>query len=210
MRQIKSIRCLLAVVLTAWVAAAQAADGASLYKACAACHGAQGEGIAAQGAPNIGGMPVWYVARQIDNFALGRRGMATDDKWGKQMRGAVAALSAADRTAVAAHVASLPNYSGGGTALAAGADLKAGATQYNAICSGCHGGSGRGNQPLAAPPLAGVDSTYLARQLAAFRLGQRGAHADDAPGRQMAAMSKTLRDAAAERNVIAYIASLKP
>ena len=190
---------------------AMGADPATLFKPCAACHGAKGEGNDRVGAPNIAAMPAWYVARQLDNFAVGRRGAAASDTFGAQMRAAVGGVAASDREALAKYVAGLPNYSRGDTAPKAGdAERRAGATQYNAICSACHGAQGRGNQPLAAPPLAGVSPAYLARQLAAFRAGTRGAHADDTPGKQMATMAKTLRDAAAERNVIAYIATLKP
>ena len=49
---------------------------------------------------------------------------------------------------------------------------------------------------------------YLVRQLENFKSGVRGAHADDAAGAQMRPMAMMLADAAAMRNVAAYIVSL--
>lgn len=193
------------------VAPAHAADGKALYASCAACHGARGEGNAKLGAPNIAGLDAWYLERQLDNFASGRRGANPGDTYGAQMRGAVAALAgAAERSAVAAHIAALPRVGAGGTAKAAKADLGNGRTHYNALCSSCHQANGQGNKALAAPRLAGLDGAYLARQYANYRTGLRGTHADDKPGKQMAAISKMLPNEAAERDVLAYIATLKP
>ena len=41
-------------------------------------------------------------------------------------------------------------------------------------CAACHGAAGEGNQALGAPPLAGQDAAYLARQLHNFKAGRRG------------------------------------
>ena len=74
----------------------------------------------------------------------------------------------------------------------------------------CHGSNVLGNQALGAPRLAGHNSAYLARQLAAFRNGQRGGMAGDKLGKQMAVMSKLLPAGKAEQDTLAYIATLKP
>lgn len=185
------------------------ADNAGLFVSCQACHGKQGEGSAQVGAPNIAGMEAWYVERQLDNFAHGRRGSAAGDKYGAQMRAAVAVLkSGEERKQVAAHIAGLKKVGAGGTAPKG--DLAKGSTQYNALCSSCHGASGKGNQALGAPNLVGVDLAYLQRQYAQFQRGERGSHAEDKPGKQMAAISKLLHDTKAEKDVFAYIATLKP
>ena len=47
-------------------------------------------------------------------------------------------------------------------------------TEILAGCAACHGANGQGNQALGAPPLAGQDAAYLARQLNNFKAGRRG------------------------------------
>lgn len=59
--------------------------GESTFAICAACHGAHGEGNAAQGAPRLAGMSEWYLARQFSSFASGKRGAAGDER-GAAMR----------------------------------------------------------------------------------------------------------------------------
>jgi cytochrome c oxidase subunit 2 len=191
---------------------AQATDGHTLFVTCQVCHGKSGEGNRKVGAPNIAGMDAWYIERQLENFAAGRRGATPADSFGAQMRGAVSSLpTAAERAAVATTVAALPKVGAGGTArVASVAEITNGRTHFNALCSSCHGASGAGNQTLGAPRLAGVDNIYLARQFVNFRTAIRGMHADDKFGKQMVAISKMLPDAKAERDVMAYIATLKP
>ena len=190
-----------------------AADGQALFATCQVCHGNNGEGNRKVGAPNIAGMDTWYVERQLENFAAGRRGATPADSFGAQMRGAVVSSlpTVAERVAVAATVAALPRVGAGGTArTASAAEITNGRTHFNALCSSCHNASGAGNQALGAPRLAGVDNVYLARQFVNFRTALRGMHADDKFGKQMVAISKMLPDAKAERDVMAYIATIKP
>jgi len=187
--------------------AAFPADGKSLYAACIACHGARGEGVTATGAPNIAGSAAWYVERQLRDFASGVRGRVSGDTFGASMGAASAKLTAdKDRASVAAYVASLAPV----RAAPAGTANDNGRNYFNAICSACHGSNGLGNETLGAPRLAAVDPTYLARQLAAFKSGRRGAQNGDRFGAQMRAISAMLPDPRTERDVIAYAASLKP
>ena len=58
-----------------------------------------------------------------------------------------------------------------------------------ASCAACHADDGGGNQALGAPRLAGQSPGYLARQLRAFRAGDR---VD--PSGQMQAVSRGLSD----------------
>ena len=187
-----------------------AADAAKLYAPCQACHGAKGEGNRKLGAPNFAGMDVWYLERQLDNFANGRRGTSPSDTHGAQMKAAVATFpGAAERQAVATYIAAMPRVGAGDTA-SGKADLNNGKTQYNSLCTSCHQANGAGNKSLGAPRLTGIDRAYLARQLSNFRSGARGAHPDDKTGKQMAAISKLLTDSAAERDALAYIGTFKP
>jgi len=86
-------------------------------------------------------------------------------------------------------------------------DASAGQAAY-AVCSACHGAGGEGNEMLNAPKLTGLQSWYLERQILNFKHGLRGAGADDTFGAQMAPMAAMLTDAAAVKNVVAYITSM--
>ncbi len=94
-------------------------------------------------------------------------------------------------------------------AQAADSDPDKGKTHF-AICQGCHGAEGQGNQESGAPSLTGQHGWYLIRQLQNFRDGIRGTHDDDAYGQLMASMAKTLPDEQAVKDVTAYIATLAP
>ncbi len=61
------------------------ARGEKLYRTCAYCHGAQGQGIQALNAPRAAGMNDWYIARQLQYFKEGIRGSHPSDYYGKQM-----------------------------------------------------------------------------------------------------------------------------
>lgn len=85
-----------------------------------------------------------------------------------------------------------------GTAL--GADVAAGKAKF-AVCAGCHGPTGAGNDALKYPKLAGRDAAFVKEQLHAFKTGAR----DNAT---MKAMTAGLNDADID-NLAAYIATLK-
>jgi cytochrome c oxidase subunit 2 len=72
--------------------------GRRRYATCAACHGADGHGIAATNAPRLRGMSDWYMARQLRNFRDGVRGAHPQDIYGGQM--ALVAGMLADDAAV--------------------------------------------------------------------------------------------------------------
>ena len=198
----------LAVAALGCAASAVAADGKTLFGRCVACHGARGEGVPATGAPPIAGLDAAYLVRQLQAFAAGARGAKAGDAFGATMRASASTLlgSDADRQAVATYVASLP----AAAATAAVATNDNGRNYFNAICGACHGGKGQGNTALGAPRIAGQPAVYLARQLAAFGSGVRGAQAGDRYGAQMRAVLAMLPDAAASRDVVAYASSLHP
>ncbi|WP_163557267.1 c-type cytochrome [Halomonas sp. NO4] len=59
--------------------------GARLYRTCASCHGAEGQGMPQFKAPRLAGMNDWYLVRQLQNFREGVRGRHPDDLYGNQM-----------------------------------------------------------------------------------------------------------------------------
>jgi len=59
--------------------------GRQRFVTCAACHGANAQGIAATQAPRLRGMSDWYLATQLKNFRDGTRGSHPQDIYGAQM-----------------------------------------------------------------------------------------------------------------------------
>lgn len=59
--------------------------GAMLYRSCASCHGAEGQGGSTFKAPRLAGMNDWYLVRQLTNFREGIRGRHPRDDYGNQM-----------------------------------------------------------------------------------------------------------------------------
>lgn len=185
--------------------AGNAAVGSAQYVICAACHGPEGQGVAAMNAPKIAGQSDWYLKRQILSYKNGLRGVHKDDTFGQQMIGMVATLAnenAVDN--VVAHIATLPDNP---TDLTVEGDVDNGRAIYT-TCAYCHGGDGMGIQALNAPRIAGGSDWYMARQLGNFKTGVRGAHPKDYYGYQMGLLSITLRDEQAINDVIAYINTL--
>jgi cytochrome c oxidase subunit 2 len=182
------------------------ARGKQEYRTCVPCHGDNGAGNREVGAPAIAGLPAWYVASELGKFQNGVRGAHPQDAEGARMRPMARTLyRAGDLEAVAAYVARLPAVTLPATI--AGADTAAGRASY-AICTTCHGPEARGNRDLFAPPIAQQADWYMVAQLEKFRSGMRGAHPDDTTGAQMRAMSMTLADSSAVRDVVAFIRSL--
>jgi cytochrome c553 len=66
--------------------------GKQIYQACAACHGARGEGNATLQAPALAARSDWYLATQLRNYKLGLRGADQRDALGAQMRAIGATL----------------------------------------------------------------------------------------------------------------------
>jgi cytochrome c oxidase subunit 2 len=74
-----------------------AKDGHGPYENCAACHGADGQGIQATNAPRLKGMSDWYMVTQLNNFKHGIRGSDRNDSYGPQMA-VIAAMLNDERT----------------------------------------------------------------------------------------------------------------
>jgi cytochrome c oxidase subunit II len=186
--------------------AGDAVAGQQLYAACAACHGAQGEGTRALNAPKLSGQEAWYLKRQLVQFKQGARGTHDKDAFGKIMVPMAATL--ADETAidnVTAFIKTLPDRSPAATIKG---NAKSGQQRY-ATCGTCHGPAGQGNAAMHAPRLKGMDDWYLVTQLRNFRQGIRGAHPRDLYGSQMALMGAILASDEAVDDVVAYINTLR-
>lgn len=184
-----------------------AAHGAQLFKTCVPCHGPRGQGNLALRTPAIAGLPDWYLTAEITKFQRDIRGAHPDDMEGHRMRPMARTLyHKGDVEDVVAYVSKLapvwvpPVMKGG--------DVAAGHQRYSTVCIACHGADGHGGQALGAPPIAGQADWYLQAQLEKFKTGMRGAHPDDKSGAMMRAMSSTLADTLAMRDVVAYVKTL--
>jgi cytochrome c553 len=184
------------------------ARGRQMYETCVPCHGANGAGNRGLGAPEIAGLPKWYLVNELNKFQHGIRGADPRDREGARMRPMARTLNReGDVESVAEYVATLPPLQPG-VAIAVG-DTAIGAATYTTICVTCHGPAAMGNEALGAPPLLHQRDWYMLVQLGKFKTGVRGAHPEDVTGGQMAAMSQTLADSTAMMNVIAYIRVLQ-
>ena len=179
--------------------------GSAQFIVCAACHGQQGEGMAALNAPKIAGQSAWYLKRQLQNYKSGARGAHADDVFGRQMAPMAATLvndAAIDN--VIAHIQTLPDNPSPATI---DGDVGKGEKLYR-VCSYCHGADGQGIRAMNAPRAAGMSDWYLARQLENFREGVRGSHSSDFYGFQMGLMAGVARDEKAINDLVAYINTL--
>jgi len=183
-----------------------AADGKALYAACAACHGAEGEGNVALNAPSLVNQQDWYLERQLLGFRSGLRGSDPKDGYGAQMQ--AIAKNLPDDNAVKAVVSYIASFKAKPAAKTLEGNIKRGADYYSNLCGACHGPAAEGNDTLQAPALAGVEDWYLLKQFNHFRDGLRGTDESDRYGYQMGMMGKTLPDEDITKDVIAYIQSL--
>ena len=178
--------------------------GAASYAVCAACHGAQGEGLVALNAPKLSGQDPRYLRRQLRNYKIGLRGIHEDDINGRIMAPMAATLvNDAIVDNVIAYIGTLPDSPAPATV---DGDVAHGAKLYT-LCANCHGDDGQGIK-MNAPRQAGMNDWYLLSQLKNFKQGIRGQHPEDLNGKQMRAMAQTLQDDQAMRDVVAYINTL--
>jgi len=178
---------------------------AALYENCATCHGADGSGNEAVGAPAIAGLEQWYVKAQLDKFMNGARGAHPEDVNGLKMRPMARILRGEeDVQVVSALVASMPPAA---DRTVANGNAERGQALF-APCITCHGQDASGDREQNAPSLTRSSGWYLVGQLQKFKDGVRGTNAADTTGAQMRPMAMTLADEQAMQDVVAYISTL--
>jgi len=179
--------------------------GAQLFDTCVPCHGADGGGNEALGAPSIAGLSQWYLEAQLRNFQKGVRGAQAEDPEGLRMRPMAKTLELeGDVESVAEYVASLPRPVPPSTLAG---DVEKGRARFQ-ICAACHGAGGEGNEMLKAPSLVRANDWYVARQLHKFKAGLRGIDPSDIGGATMRPNALMLDDDAM-LNVATYIGTLR-
>lgn len=162
--------------LTAALAAKpDAAAGAAHFETCLACHGANGGGVDNGNVPAIAGQHYRVVVKQLVDFRHSAR-------WDVRMEHFVDKHHLKDAQAiadVARYIADLPRdfIVGRGN----GYNLARGEAKYRAVCAGCHGPGGDGNDATRMPRLAGQHQQYIIRQMQDSADGRRpnmkGGHA---------------------------------
>lgn len=189
--------------------AADEARAAQIFQLCVQCHGSDGGGNEAYMAPNLTGLPEWYLLGQLKNFHSGLRGLHPDDVAGLRMypmaRTFTGETAEAEMQAIAAYIAKLPVVTPAPTVV--GGDAARGATLYQ-VCVACHGADGKGQQALNSPPLPQESDWYLLQSLQKFKSGVRGNDLRNTNAQIMRGMAGTLADEQAMKDVVAYIRSL--
>ncbi|MEW5838716.1 MAG: c-type cytochrome [Pseudomonadota bacterium] len=169
----------VALSLLALQAFAQDAPPPAAAQPCLACHGAQGQGLAAAGHPRLAGLPAQYLADQMSAYIDGRRTNAI-------MAGMAKSLSAEQIQAIAHYFSALsPNIapSPPPTDLAQAAlgqqiAMHGDWAQGIPACFSCHAADG-GGIPPEFPPIVGQPAAYIEAQLKAWQSGARQGRADD-------------------------------
>jgi cytochrome c553 len=149
-------------------------------RACAACHGEQGQGTDNDYFPRLAGKPAGYLMNQLVAFRDARRHYAPmnylleylPDEFLHQMADYLSALRPPPPPPT------IPDVSQ--AVLARGQTIVAQGDPARGVpaCSGCHGPTLTGMQP-AIPGLVGLHASYISAQLGAFRYGTRTAAAPD-------------------------------
>lgn len=187
---------------------ADVARGEELFSLCSQCHGENGGGNHAVLAPDIAGLPAWYVEMQLKNFRKGIRGLHHADTGGLRMYPMSKWLQGEDDIAnVAAYVASMPKVDAPDELPEEGDAAKG--QGYYAVCTACHGPDASGNQGMGAPPLAGMSDWYLYDSIQKYKNRIRGSAPGDPFGAAMQGMVGTLPNDQAVLDVIAHIESLE-
>ncbi len=134
--------------------------GKSVAEGCTQCHGLDGNSRT-PGTPNLAGQQPGYFVTAIQEYLMGSRNMAP-------MHGLIRDMSRRDMESVAIYFASqtpAPRPAPPFGDAAAGERL-------TALCGGCHGALGVGND-ATIPNLAAQDPDYLVRAIKAYRTSRK-------------------------------------
>lgn len=162
--------------------------GQDINTTCAPCHGRNGQGSLDGTYPRLAGLDADYLARQLRAFKdrsrinipmfpystereLPEGDILTISRYlsrinltSKLGAGKEGEFDALARLQESKDVLNIPLFSG---------NVEAGKRSYDRECAGCHGADGAGTPAKKAPALAGQHSSYIQRQIAEFRKGER-------------------------------------
>ena len=168
----------LGVGLTAMAhGAGDPAAGEQNAAVCAGCHGQGGAKPIMAVYPKLSGIGERYTYLQLVDIKNGDRPIP-------EMTGLLDAMSDQDLQDLAAYFNEQdmvvgqadPELVEQGQALYRGGNMASGVP----ACSGCHNPRGTGNEPAGYPALSGQTAEYVAKQLNAYRSGERAGGANAA------------------------------
>ncbi|MHB1353747.1 MAG: c-type cytochrome [Thiobacillus sp.] len=213
---------LLVAALLASPAGAGPVTGDIAAAGCAGCHGASGQGNAEMGFPALAQLPVPYFTKQLADFRAGTRttvqplthhdfkAAADYTYYVRFMRAAASGVSASDAKALGSYYAAqarakVPAPNVPPEVVARGKTIATNGAWDRQVppCFKCHATNGVGVPP-SFPPIAGQHAAYTARQLMAWKKGDR---AND-PQKLMAFTAQQLTDEEIQA-VAAYLATLE-
>ena len=165
-------KLLIAVAALAIAFSAGAQDpeaGKTKSSTCAACHGVTGSS-ANPIWPSLGAQHESYIVKQLQAYQTGARS-------DPMMTGMAMGLSEQDMMDIAAYysrqaaptLTAEPELIDVGEALYRGGNVESGVP----ACIACHGPTGAGNAAAGWPRVGGQHAEYLAKQLTAYRAGER-------------------------------------
>ncbi|UCJ17928.1 cytochrome c4 [Pseudomonas sp. MM211] len=150
---------------------------------CGACHGQDGNSPLAN-FPKLAGQGERYLLKQMQDIKSGARPVV-------EMTGMLEPLSDQDMADVSAYYASQKISVGAAdpALLERGQDLFRGGKLAEGMpaCIGCHSPDGSGISTAGYPHLGGQHADYIAKQLTAFREGERSNDGDSMIMRDIAA-----------------------
>ncbi|MCJ8314173.1 MAG: cytochrome c4 [Saccharospirillaceae bacterium] len=142
---------------------------------CVACHGEQGNSLAAS-FPKLAGQNAKYLIKQINDFKSGARVnglmVAPMAALPDEMINEVAQYLSKQNPSIGSAKADLVEL---GQMLYKAGNIETGVP----ACSACHSPTGKGNAPGGIPMLSGQHAGYVESQLYAYRLGARDESASD-------------------------------
>jgi cytochrome c553 len=213
------IHCLLALFasLLAWPLAAQNLEiGKEINGTCAGCHGDLGQGGKRGEYPRIAGQHAKYLELQLKAFRSRQRVNIPMYPYTQERE-----LTNKDIVDVAAYLATIdlptepPEFKDTDDALTrltamekvmiigrVEGDLAAGGAVYQKQCAVCHARNGKGRGMF--PMIAGQYTQYLARQMEAYRKGERP-H-DEENAKEGSLMDLSEQDL---QNILAYLTSIQ-
>ncbi|MGD9887694.1 MAG: cytochrome c [Halothiobacillaceae bacterium] len=174
---------------------------------CLACHGAQGEGLAAAGYPRLAGLSAPYITEQLNAYIAGRRVNAIMSGMAKPLTAAQIQVIASYFSTLTPHVNPAPPITNLaqaelGQQLALRGDWTAGIP----ACFSCHAADGAGVSP-AFPPLIGQPAAYIEAQIKAWKDGTRQAAPQNLANALMHNVALRMSDAQSQA-VAAWLSSL--
>ena len=184
-RSFLTLICLMASLsATQALATGDAAAGESKVAMCSGCHGSDGNSMVSA-FPKLAGLGEKYMTQQLRLIKSGERVIV-------EMTGMLIASSDQDLQDMAAYYDSktrqvsgaqditLVGISNPEEALDYGENVYRGGNMKTGVasCTGCHSPSGNGNGPAGYPGLGGQHADYIAKQLLAYRRGERASGAN--------------------------------